>query len=130
MNGIIKACKWGNVFIFGMSVVLLAAALFMNFTPVQAQEKEQVSAEEPAHQEHREKSPNTKHAGIAFLAAAIATCLSSIAAGIAVSITGSAAIGAVAEKPDVMGKVLIFVALAEGIAIYGLLISIIIMTKI
>jgi V/A-type H+-transporting ATPase subunit K len=43
---------------------------------------------------------------------------------------GAAAMGAVAEKPELMGKSLIYVALAEGIAIYGLLISIVILSKI
>ena len=66
----------------------------------------------------------------AFVAAALATGLGSIAAGMAVSSVGSAAMGAVAEKPELMGKSLIYVALAEGIAIYGLLISIIILAKV
>ncbi len=66
----------------------------------------------------------------AFIAAAIATGLGSIAAGIAVATVGSAAMAAVAERPELMGKSLIYVALAEGIAIYGLLISIIILAKV
>jgi V/A-type H+-transporting ATPase subunit K len=66
----------------------------------------------------------------AFVAAALATGLGSIAAGMAVSNVGSAAMGAVAERPELMGKSLIYVALAEGIAIYGLLISIIILAKV
>ena len=59
----------------------------------------------------------------ASLAAGIAVGLGSVGAGIAVSGTGAAAIGAVAEKPDFLGRSLIFVGLAEGIAIYGLLIA-------
>jgi len=66
----------------------------------------------------------------AFMGAAIATGLGSIGAGVAVSNVGAAAMGAVAEKPELMGKSLIYVALAEGIAIYGLLISIVILSKI
>lgn len=66
----------------------------------------------------------------AFLAAAIATGIGSVAAGYAVAQVGTAAMGAVAEKPDLMGKSLIYVALAEGIAIYGLLISIIVLAKV
>jgi len=57
------------------------------------------------------------------LAAAISTGLASIGAGIAVSGTGAAAVGAIAEKPEAFGRSLIFVGLAEGIAIYGLIIS-------
>lgn len=71
-----------------------------------------------------------KAMGWAFLAAGLATGIGSIGAGIAVSNVGAAAMGAVAEKPELMGKSLIYVALAEGIAIYGLLISIVILSKI
>jgi V/A-type H+-transporting ATPase subunit K len=66
----------------------------------------------------------------AFLAAAIATGIGSLAAGYAVGHVGTAAMGAIAEKPELMGKSLIYVALAEGIAIYGLLISIIVLSKV
>ncbi len=59
----------------------------------------------------------------ASLAAGISAGLASVGAGIAVSGTGAAAIGAVAEKPDFLGRSLIFVGLAEGIAIYGLVIA-------
>jgi len=61
------------------------------------------------------------------LAAAISTGLAAIGAGIAVGGTGAAAIGAVAEKPETFGRSLIFVGLAEGIAIYGLAISFIVL---
>jgi V/A-type H+-transporting ATPase subunit K len=57
------------------------------------------------------------------LAAALSTGLASIGAGIAVGGTGAAAVGAIAEKPEAFGRSLIFVGLAEGIAIYGLIIS-------
>jgi V/A-type H+-transporting ATPase subunit K len=66
----------------------------------------------------------------AFLGAAIATGIGSLAAGYAVGQVGTAAMGAVAEKPELMGKSLIYVALAEGIAIYGLLIAIIVLAKV
>ena len=58
-----------------------------------------------------------------FMAAAVSTGLAAIGAGIAVGISGAAAIGAVAEKPELLGRTLIFVGLAEGIAIYGLIIA-------
>lgn len=58
-----------------------------------------------------------------YLAAALSTGLACIGAGIAVGSSAAAAIGAISEDPKVMGKALIFVALAEGIALYGLLIS-------
>ena len=65
-----------------------------------------------------------------FLAAALATGLSALGAGIAVSNVGSAAIGAMAEKPEILGRTLIVIGLAEGIAIYGLIVSILILNQI
>ena len=65
-----------------------------------------------------------------YLAAALATGLSSLGAGFAVAGVGSAAIGAVTEKPELLGRTLIFVGLAEGIAIYGLIVSILILNRI
>ncbi|MFV0254778.1 MAG: ATP synthase subunit C, partial [Erysipelotrichaceae bacterium] len=64
--------------------------------------------------------------GLGFLAAALCTFGSTIGAGIAVSSAASSAIGAISENDGNFGKALIFVALAEGVAIYGLLISILI----
>ena len=55
--------------------------------------------------------------------------LSALAAGYAVAHVGSAAIGALAEKPELMGRVLVMVGLAEGIAIYGLIVSILILNR-
>ena len=67
--------------------------------------------------------------GLGFIAAALAVGCSSLGAGIAVAKATPAALGAVSENPDNFGRALIFVALGEGIAIYGLLISILIMNK-
>jgi V/A-type H+/Na+-transporting ATPase subunit K len=67
--------------------------------------------------------------GMGYLAAALATGLSSLAAGIAVGQVGTAAVGAITEKPELMGRMLILVGLAEGIAIYGLIISILILNR-
>lgn len=61
--------------------------------------------------------------GWKYLAAALSTGLSCIGAGVAVASAASAAIGALSEDASIMGKALIFVALAESIALYGLLIS-------
>lgn len=61
--------------------------------------------------------------GWRYLAAALSTGMSCIGAGIAVASAASSAIGALSEDSSIMGKALIFVALAESIALYGLLIS-------
>ncbi|HHX64554.1 MAG TPA: ATPase [Chloroflexi bacterium] len=63
------------------------------------------------------------------LGAALATGLACIGAGIAVGIAGAAAIGGITEKPEILGRTLIFVGLAEGIAIYGLIISFMILSQ-
>ena len=68
-------------------------------------------------------------AGMGYIAAALVTGLATIGAGIAVAASASAAIGAISEDASVMGKALIFVALAEGIALYGLLISFTIISR-
>ncbi|HIZ56388.1 MAG TPA: ATP synthase subunit C [Firmicutes bacterium] len=64
--------------------------------------------------------------GMGYLAAALSTGLSCIGAGIAVAAAAPAAIGAFSEDPKAFGKALIFVALGEGVALYGMLISILI----
>lgn len=65
----------------------------------------------------------------AMVSAAAATGISTAAAAHAVARLGSAAIGALAEKPDLFGRLLIFVGLAEGIAIYGLIVSVLILNR-
>jgi len=62
-------------------------------------------------------------------AAALAVSAGSISAAYAVSATGSAAVGAIAEKPEIFGRALIFVGLAEGVAIYGLIIAFMIISR-
>jgi V/A-type H+-transporting ATPase subunit K len=68
--------------------------------------------------------------GWAFIAAALSTALAALGAGYAVARVGSAAVGAIAEKPELFGRVLVLVGLAEGIAIYGLIVSILILNRI
>ena len=61
--------------------------------------------------------------GLGYIAAALATSLSGIGSGIAVASSASAALGAISEDQSIFGKSMIFVAMAEGIALYGLIIS-------
>lgn len=67
--------------------------------------------------------------GMGFIAAALSTGFATLGAGYAVGAVGSSALGAVSEDPKILGKTLIFVGLAEGIAIYGLIISILILGR-
>lgn len=78
----------------------------------------------------RAESSANSSSGMGFLAAALSTGISAIAAGYAVAVVGSSAIGAISEDPNIVGKTIIFVGLAEGIAIYGLIVSIMILGKI
>jgi len=65
-------------------------------------------------------------AAAGYIGAAIAVGAATLGAGFAVASTGSAMIGAMAEKPEIIGRALIVVALAEGIAIYGMVVAIMI----
>ena len=65
--------------------------------------------------------------GMGYIAAALVTGLSCIGGGIAVASAASAALGAISEDSSVLGKSLIFVGLAEGVCLYGLIISFIIL---
>lgn len=112
--------------VFGISVSLyfttLVAATVLMFSGVAFGAPEAAAATSEA--------ANVAEKGMGFLAAALVTGLATISAGIAVASSASAAIGAISENPKNMGKALIFVALAEGIALYGLLVSFTILGKI
>ena len=71
----------------------------------------------------------TVGAGLAYLGAALSTGLAALGAGIAVGAAAPAAIGACSEDPKAMGKALVFIALGESAALYGMLISIMIINN-
>jgi V/A-type H+/Na+-transporting ATPase subunit K len=70
------------------------------------------------------------YAGQALMGAAISVAGSSIGAAIAVAYTGSAALATISERPELFGRAMVFVGLAEGIAIYGLVVAIILIGKV
>lgn len=77
-----------------------------------------------------DKAPvDVKVSQYALVAAAAAFGLGAIGAGLAISHVGAAAMGAVAEKPQIAGQALIFVALAEGIVVFGFITAIMILNK-
>jgi V/A-type H+/Na+-transporting ATPase subunit K len=84
----------------------------------QAQETHQVAARAPE---------NVKYG---LISAAAAFGLGAIGAGIAISYVGAAAMGAVAEKPQIAGQALIFVALAEGLVVFGFITALMILGKV
>jgi V/A-type H+-transporting ATPase subunit K len=67
--------------------------------------------------------------GSALIGAAIAITGSSVGAGVAVAYTGAAALAAVSERPEVFGRAMVVVGLAEGIAVYGLIVAVILIGK-
>ena len=77
----------------------------------------------PANVQAAASSGATIATGMGYLAAALVTGLSCIGGGIAVASAASAALGAISEDSSVLGKSLIFVGLAEGVCLYGLIIS-------
>ena len=87
--------------------------------------QEGTTAEKNAADEKEKKS-----SGLGLIAAAIAIGLSAIGSGIAVAVVASSAVGAISENPSLLGKTVIFAGLAEGIAIYGLIIAIMIISKV
>lgn len=100
-----------------LALALAALAAVVAWAPIPASAQELAGAVDP---------------GIVrwgLVAAALATGISTLAAGYAVAVVGSAAVGALAEKPELMGRVLVLVGLAEGIAIYGLIVSILILNR-
>ena len=70
-----------------------------------------------------EAASESSATGLGYLAAALVTGLSCIGGGIAVASAASAALGAISEDQSILGKSLIFVGLAEGCCLYGLIIS-------
>ena len=68
--------------------------------------------------------------GLALIGVGLPTCIATIGAGIAVSSVGSASLAVITEKPEMFGRTLVYLGLAEGIAIYGLVISILLLGKV
>ncbi len=110
-----KAAIFTSLSLFSCIVAAFCIAGFVD--PVFAAQGTAVAAETGA----------SLGAGFKYLAAALSTGLATIGTGMAVGSVGSSAIGAVSEDPAILGKTLIFVGMAEGIAIYGMIISILIL---
>ncbi len=68
--------------------------------------------------------------GLALIGIGIPTALATVGAGLAVGPVGAAALAVISEKPEMFGRTLIYLGLAEGIAIYGLVVTILLLGKI
>lgn len=108
-RGRYKAALGANLFLF-FGVMIFAAVLMFQGTAFAAEETAEAGAAVSA-------------AGMGYLSAALSTGLSCLGGGIAVSAAASAALGAISEDSSILGKSLIFVGLAEGVCLYGLIIS-------
>ncbi|GHV34066.1 ATPase [Synergistales bacterium] len=100
----------------GYAMAFAFAALVMSATTVFA-------AEAP-------EAASAASNGLGLMGAALSTGLACIGAGIGVAFVGAAALGVVGEKPALFGTTLIYMGLAEGIAIYGLVISLFILGRV
>jgi len=122
--------------VFCLGVILTASIwFFVSYAHSQDTEHDSGSTKKENIDEHKESAEKTDNSNsnigfsIGLIAAALATGMSSLGAAWAVSTVGAAAVGSLAEKPESLGGMIIFVGLAEGIAIYGLIISILILGK-
>ncbi len=111
------------------SVIMLCTAMAIVSTVFSTKIVAQPAHDAPAvHEVNSHDKAEVMKYGL--LAAAIAFGLGAIGAGIAISHVGAAAMGAVAEKPEIAGQALIFVALAEGLVVFGFITALMILGKI
>jgi V/A-type H+-transporting ATPase subunit K len=109
-------------FIVLFTVMAIFGVLFCAKTFAQTTEEHQVTGT-------TETPVNVEALKYSLIAAAVAFGLGAIGAGFAISHVGAAAMGAVAEKPQIAGQALIFVALAEGIVVFGFITALMILGK-
>ena len=117
-KGRYKTALAANVFLF-FGTMLFAAIVLFSGDAFAAEETAAAGA----------SAAGASAAGMGYLSAALATGLSCLGGGIAVSAAASAALGAISEDGSILGKSLIFVGLAEGVCLYGLIISFMILGK-
>ncbi len=110
--------------------VVAVAVCTMTLTVSAAESKDDTSADETVQTESVEETEEDSSKGLGLLAAGLVTGLAGIGGGLAVAAGAPAAIAATSENPKAFGKSIIFVALGESIALYGVVISILILNKI
>jgi V/A-type H+-transporting ATPase subunit K len=115
MGGMRRAPRRGLRRLLALNAIVAAGALALTAAML-------LGAVEPA---QAANAGGGTDSGDAFIGAAIAVAASTIGAGIAVAYTGAAALAAISEKPEMFGRAMVVVGLAEGIAIYGLIVAVI-----
>ena len=111
-----RLAVFGNIGVFAVFAIVLTVFVFSGNAAAAGEAAAEASGSGLAN-------------GLGYLAAALSTGMSTIGAGIAVAAGASAAIGATSEDPKMLSKGLIFVALGEGIVLYGLLMSFMILNQ-
>lgn len=109
------------------SVVMLCTVMAITATVFCSRSFGQTSPGGKTVQSQEKSADNVKYG---LIAAAAAFGLGAIGAGIAISHVGAAAMGAIAEKPQIAGQALIFVALAEGLVVFGFITALMILSKV
>ena len=127
-KGATAILKTGMVAGFAVIFVLSLSVVALSVNKIHAAETPATAAATTSEVKAAPAAPNS-NAAFAYIAAAIAVGIGSMGAGIAVGMTGAAAIGAISENPKMFGSSMVFVGLAEGIAIYGLVIAIMVLSK-
>jgi V/A-type H+-transporting ATPase subunit K len=120
VRNFLRRHPWAAVLLTVLNVVLLTGAIVLLITIVTADWGFAAGRPEVA-----AAGQATAANGSALLGAAIAVAGSAIGAGIAVAYTGAAALAAMSERPELFGRAMVVVGLAEGIAIYGLIVALI-----
>lgn len=118
-NGIMEGLKKVNIAFTAIALLFVIIGVIVAFTPVTL-----------FGQESAAQQASGSYAGWAFLAAGLSISVSVLGAGIALSKIGSAAMAALAEKPEIMGSAIVFAGLAEGLSIWGLIVAVLILGKV
>ena len=130
MNATQKSFKQKLIGFWALSIFMVFIVFGLCAVKTFAQESTMLDAGETVQSETTQKQTDPDVIKFAFLAAAIAVGVGALGGGAAVGYVGAAAMGAIGEKPELAIRALLFVGLAEGIAIYGLIIAIMILGKV
>lgn len=109
-KGRLKSALAINLFTFFGLLIIATVAMFAGAAPTFADEAQTAAG-------------SGLKEGLGYIAAALSTGISCLGGGIAVASAASAALGAISEDQSILGKSLIYVGLAEGVCLYGLIIS-------
>ena len=122
-----KKSLFGFIAVLFLFVIAVAA---LDVIKASAQTQEGTAVQQAEGGEAKPEKTTPEHNKWAFIAACVAVSIGSVAGGGAVGYVGAAAMGAMGEKPELFVRALVFVGMAEGIAIYGLIIAIMILGKV